>query len=166
MGIIKGYGNNDNSGRAPPIVRLPNSALGGATLWCPNDGYRLIYERVNINNYLCPHCFYEYPKPTRQGDPDAATISTIDGWVDVGLVDSGTKTAKFRPVEGHRKDAVVQRRFHPVLHPDTQKMIDKSGGSIKVTSSETKADSTIGVINTADKGKGYNGNKVRRKQYY
>lgn len=173
MGINKDSSSNrinPVNRRAPPAVRLPNSAMGGGVHWCPHDGYRMVYERVNVNNYICPGCSYELERGSSSGGGDIAnsqpssTISTIDGWVDVGLANTNTKTAKFRPVEGHRKDAVTQARFHPMLHPETRKMMDRG---LTITSSESVINSDVDMLDTAAAAtkKPYS-NKVRRKQYY
>jgi len=153
--------------RLPEVNKINNSAMGGAVLWCPHDGTRLQYERININNYMCPHCFYEHPKPQRQeSDPENATISTIDGWVDTGYFDMGTKTAKFRPVQGPRKDSITKVRQHPLMQtidPEMRYFVEKAHGSMTITSSEVVANRTDGIIDASGEN-GRSGYKARARK--
>jgi DNA-directed RNA polymerase subunit RPC12/RpoP len=153
--------------RLPAVHRVVNSAMGGAEIWCPECGHRLQYERINFNNYICTHCWYELPKPTVQQVPENATISTIDGWVDLGYRDVGTKTAKFRAVQGPRKDSITKARQFPLLHPldpEMQSMVEKAHGSMTITGSEVTMDRSDNIIDASDRS-GYKA-KQRRKLLY
>jgi len=153
--------------RLPEVNKIVNSAMGGAVLWCPHDGTRLQYERININNYICPHCFYELPKP-KVDAPENATISTIDGWVDTGYFDMGTKTAKFRAVQGPRKDAITKVRQHPLLHsldPEMRGFVEKSHGSMTITGSEVVSNRTDGIIDMEDYRMGYKSRRRKKPLY-
>lgn len=157
--------------RLPPVHRVANSAMGGAEIWCPECGHKLEYERINFNNYICTNCWWELPKPQSTGvggnNPDLATISTIDGWVDLGYTDAGTKTAKFRAVQGPRKDAITKVKQYPLLHPldpEMRAMVEKSHGSMTITGSEVRMDRSDNIIDASDRS-GYKA-KQRRKELY
>jgi DNA-directed RNA polymerase subunit RPC12/RpoP len=155
--------------RLPPVHRVVNTAMGGADIWCPECSHKLQYERINFNNYICTNCWYELPKPKHDpiNNPEIATISTIDGWTDTGYVDMGTKTAKFRPVQGPRKDAITKVKQHPLLHtldPEMLGFVEKAHGSMTITGSNAVINRSDDIIDASDRS-GYKA-KQRRKELY
>jgi ribosomal protein L37AE/L43A len=155
--------------RLPSINKIHNSSMGGAVIWCPKCRHKLIYERINFNNYICTHCWYELPKPGPQQVPENATISTIDGWVDLGYTNTGTKTAKFRPVESSRKDEITKTRQFPLLHPldpEIQAMVDKSNGAMTITGSEVIMNRSDDIIDRSNTNRTSYKSRRRTRELY